>query len=256
MMVPDLRREAILASLDIDKIFYLEDILKQFDMISESTLRRDLKVLEDSKKIELLRGGVIRKIAQNDSHIKEENDLDLDIKQNLNIKNKKVIAKYAASLIEDNDVIYIDSGTTCSYMMKFLENKNIVIVTSNVTIIEEYRNVSNNIEIISVGGKLNKKLGSFSGPITENNLTSFNFNKAFLGTTSINSTSGMTTPDLAEANKKLRVKENSNKSYILVDSSKFNKFAMCKVCDLNQCDIITDKYVDLLDNCKSYSIAK
>jgi DeoR family fructose operon transcriptional repressor len=255
-MVPDLRREAILASLDIDKIFYLEDILKKFDMISESTLRRDLKVLEDSKQIELLRGGVIRKIAQNDSHIKEENDLDLDIKQNLNIKNKKVIAKYAASLIEDNDVIYIDSGTSCSYMMKYLENKNIVIVTSNVTIIEEYRTVSNNIEIISVGGKLNKKLGSFSGPITENNLRSFNFNKAFLGTTSINSTSGMTTPDLAEANKKRIVKENSNKSYILVDSSKFNKFAMCKVCDLNECDIITNKYVDLLDNCKSYSIAK
>lgn len=255
-MVPDLRREAILASLDIDKIFYLEDILKKFDMISESTLRRDLKVLEDKKQIELLRGGVIRKIAQNDSLIKEEIDLDINIKQKLNIKNKELIAKYAASLIEDKDVIYIDSGTSCSYMMKFLENKSIVIVTSNVNIIEQYRSVPNNIEIISVGGKLNKKLGSFSGPITENNLKNFNFNKAFLGTTSINSTSGMTTPDLAEANKKRIVKGNSDKSYILVDSSKFNKFAMCKVCDLNECDIITNKYVDLLDNCKSYNIAR
>lgn len=255
-MVPDLRREAILASLDVDKIFYLEDILKEFDMVSESTLRRDLKVLEDNKRIELVRGGVIRKIAQNGIHIKEENDLDITVKQNLNIKNKELIAKYAASLIEDKDVIYIDSGTTCSYMMKFIENINIVIVTSNVNIIEQYRSVSNNIEIISVGGKLNRKLGSFSGPITENNLKNFNFNKVFLGTTSINSTAGMTTPDLAEANKKQIVKENSNKSYILVDSSKFNKFAMCKVCDLNNCDIITNKYVDLLDNCKSYVIAK
>ena len=58
-MVPDLRREAILASLDTDKIFYLEDVLKKFDMISESTLRRDLKVLEDNKQIELLRGGEV-----------------------------------------------------------------------------------------------------------------------------------------------------------------------------------------------------
>lgn len=255
-MIPDLRREAILASLDIDKIFYLEDILKKFDMISESTLRRDLKVLEESKQIECLRGGVIRKIAQNDSLTKEENDLDIDVKQNINIKNKEVIAKYAANLIEDKDVIYIDSGTSCSHIMKFLGNKDIVIVTSNVNIIEQYRDVSNNINIISVGGKLNRKLGSFSGPITENNLKNFNFNKAFLGTTSINSTSGMTTPDLAEANKKQIVKENSNKSYILVDSSKFNKFAMCKVCDLNECDIITNEYVDLLDNCKSYIIAK
>lgn len=255
-MIPHLRREAILAGLDIDKIFYLEDILKEFNMISESTLRRDLKVLEDSNQIELLRGGVIRKISQNGSHIKEESDLDVDVKKNLNIRNKEVIAKYAASLIEDNDVIYIDSGTSCSYIMKFLKNKNIVIVTSNVNIIEQYRNVSNNIEIISVGGNLNKKLGSFAGPITENNLKNFNFNKAFLGTTSINLTSGMTTPDLAEANKKRIVKGNSNKSYILVDSSKFNKFAMCKVCDLKECDIITNEYVDLLDNCKSYIIAK
>lgn len=255
-MVPDLRREAILASLEVDKVSYLEDILKKFDMISQSTLRRDLKVLEESKKIELLRGGVIRRIAQNDNQAKEENDLDVDIKQNLNTKNKLIIAKYAASLVEDKDVIYIDSGTSCSYMMQFLENKNIVIVTSNVNIIEQYRNVSSNIEIISVGGKLNRKLGSFSGPITENNLKNFNFNKAFLGTTSINSTSGMTTPDLAEANKKQIVKGNADKSYILVDSSKFNKFAMCKVCDLNECDIITNEYVDLLDNCKSYIIAK
>lgn len=255
-MIPDLRREAILASLEGEEIFYLEDILKKFDMISESTLRRDLKVLEENRQIECLRGGVIRKISQNDSSIKEENDLDIDVKQNINIKNKEVIAKYAASLIEDRDVVYIDSGTTCSYMMQFLENKNIVIVTSNVNIIEQYRNVSNNIEIISIGGKLNRKLGSLSGPITENNLKNFNFNKAFLGTTSINSTSGMTTPDLAEANKKQIVKTNSNKSYILVDSSKFNKFAMCKVCDLSECDIITNEYVDLLKNCKSYIIAK
>jgi Transcriptional regulators of sugar metabolism len=255
-MIPDLRREAILASLDEDKIFYLEDILKKFDMISESTLRRDLKVLESNKQIELLRGGVIRKIAQNDSLVKEENDLDIDIKQNLNTQNKMIIAKHAVSLIEDKDVIYIDSGTTCTYMMQFLDDKNIVIITSNVNIIEQYRDVSSNIEIISVGGKLNKKLGSFSGPITENNLKNFNFNKAFLGTTSIDSMSGITTPDFAEANKKQIVKGNSNKSYILADSSKFNKFAMCKVFDLNECDIITNEYVDLLNNCKSYIIAK
>lgn len=255
-MVPDLRREAILASLEGEDIFYLEDILKKFDMISESTLRRDLKVLEESKQIECLRGGVIRKIPQNDNQAKEENDLDIDIKQNLNTKNKLKIAKHAASLIEDSDVIYIDSGTSCTCIMQFLEDKNIVIVTSNVNIIEQYRNLPNNIEIISVGGKLNKKLGSFSGPITENNLKNFSFNKAFLGTTSINSMSGVTTPDLAEANKKQIVKANADKSYILADSSKFNKFAMCKVCDLNECDVITDKYIDLLDNCKSYIIAK
>lgn len=256
-MIPDLRREAILNSLNIGKIFYLEDLLKKFDMISESTLRRDLKVLEDNNQIELLRGGVIRKIEQSDNNtIKEEKDLDIDIKEKLNKNNKRLIAKYAASLIKDNDVIYIDSGTTCTYIMKFLQNKNITIVTSNVKIIEQYRNIPDNIEIISVGGNLNKKLGSFSGPITENNLKNFNFNKAFLGSTSLNATSGMTTPDLAEANKKRIVKENSNKSYILLDSSKFNKFAMCKVCDLNECDIITDKYVDLLDDCNSYFIAK
>jgi DeoR family fructose operon transcriptional repressor len=255
-MIPDLRREAILASLEGEEIFYLEDILKKFDMISESTLRRDLKVLEENRQIECLRGGVIRKITQNDIPAKEENDLDINIKQNLNTKNKLKIAKYAASLIEDKDVIYIDSGTSCTYIMQFLENKDIVIVTSNVNIIEQYRNLSDNIEIISIGGKLNKKLGSFSGPITENNLKNFSFNKAFLGTTSINSMSGVTTPDLAEANKKQIVKANADKSYILADSSKFNKFAMCKVCDLNECDIITNEYVDLLDNCKSYVIAK
>lgn len=255
-MVPELRREAILKHLNPNSISYLDDILKVFNHISESTLRRDLKVLEDSKKVELLRGGAIRLVLENSNDNYEEKDLDINIKKQLNISKKNLICKYAASLVNDKDVIYIDSGTTCSRLIDFLLTKEIVIVTSNINIIEKYKKLPKNIEIISVGGRLNAELGSLSGPLTENNLRTFHFDKAFLGTTSINTKSGVTTPDLSESIKKQIVKQNSNESYILVDSSKFNKFAMCKVFDLKECDIITDKYVDFLDNCKSYQIVE
>lgn len=249
-MVPELRREAILNVLHLDRVFYFDDILAKFNQVSASTLRRDLKVLEDAKKIEFLRGGAIRLLEDS----VQVSDVDINIKKNLNMDKKKLIAERAAELVNDGDVIYIDSGTTCTAMLDYLIAKKVIIVTSNINLIEQYRSVPDTIEIISVGGSVNRELGSLCGPIAEGSLKDLHFDKAFLGATSINIAAGVSTPNLFEATKKQIVHNNSHESYVLIDSTKFNKFSMCKIFELSECNIITDLYIEYLENCQSYIV--
>ena len=73
------------------------------------------------------------------------------------IKNKtkkKQLAKLAANLVDDNDIIYIDSGTTTMHMIPYLaEKKNLTILTANVYVINEAFHYPQ-MNIIATGGTL------------------------------------------------------------------------------------------------------
>ena len=249
-MIPYQRKKFILNKLSNDNITHLEEIYSWFGNISESTLRRDLKSLENEGRVQLLRGGGVKPIGD------KVEDIPNEIKKSINIEKKEKIARYAASLIEDGEVIYLDTGTTCLFILDFIDyNKKITIVTANVDIINRVRNHLNNIKLICIGGEFDGVNGSLAGTLAEDNLSKLYFDKAFVGGTSINYISGVSTPELKEARKKQIANLNSGESYCLIDSSKFNKFSMCSVFSLDVCNIITDKYDSLLDKCNSYIIA-
>lgn len=56
---------------------------------------------------------------------------------NANKEDKIIIAKKAASLIQDNDVIFIDSGSTCFYMIDYIKAKEITVVTNGIMHIQK-----------------------------------------------------------------------------------------------------------------------
>ncbi len=74
---------------------------------SESTVRRDLTVLDESGLLTKVRGGAMS-LADNFSLIEH----NVEEKANMFVNEKTAIARYAASLIEDEDFIFIDAGTT------------------------------------------------------------------------------------------------------------------------------------------------
>jgi DeoR family transcriptional regulator, fructose operon transcriptional repressor len=246
-MIPYVRREKIMDELENKQIMYIEDFLKIFDGVSESTIRRDLKTLEDENYIVLLRGGAVK--LKLDAH-----EIPVGTKKLLYKEDKEKIAKYAASLIEDEEVIYIDSGTTCSAMVKYIKAKGVRVVTSNIQVLNEIN--GNGIEsCIIVGGEVNKSLDSISGPLTDTALKNMNFDRAFLGTSGFGLEVGINTPDFREASKKTIVNSNSRQCYVLADHSKYNKSTLCKAFPLNECTLITNKQIPSLDGIIEYYIA-
>lgn len=232
-MIPYLRREKILTLLSDKDLVTLNEIQEYISNISISTLRRDLKYLEEEGKVVLLTGGAV-KLCSADS------DLPVSAKQSMHKKDKEIIALLASEIIKDGDIIYLDSGTTCTALMEHIYSRKITIITSNTAILQ-YVDILV-AEVIFLGGKLNDSLSSVSGPLTDNNISIFNFDKAFIGANGVDINRGVTTPSITEANKKQRVIKQSNEVFLLCDSSKFNKVLMTKSFDIEQCIIISDKY--------------
>lgn len=92
--------------------------------ISESTARRDLTLLDKQGRLQKVRGGAM--IISDVYSTKEDTVLQ---KKDRNLEEKVEIAKYAASLIEPNDFVYLDAGTTTELMIDYLTEKDITFVT-------------------------------------------------------------------------------------------------------------------------------
>jgi DeoR family fructose operon transcriptional repressor len=244
-MIPYVRRKKILAELGKKEIVYISDLEKTLPDISEATIRRDLKALEEEGYVELLRGGAAK--LRTWSY-----DIPLQTKERLHIQEKDRIARYAASLVDDGEVIYIDSGSTTLQMVKYLKDKQIEVVTSSTQIVNVLHECK--FSCILLGGEVNISIGSISGTITERQLSELFFDKAFLGASGYTLKGGINTPDLREATKKRLVMEHSQKTYVLMDDSKANKQTLCKALDFDECIILTDETNELLETTAEFIV--
>lgn len=236
-MIPYERQKKILSIIEEKELVKIDELQKIFDGVSVSTLRRDLKELERNRKIESFSGGAVKKIST-------VGEIPITTKNSLESEKKEKIAKMAAELIVDGDTIYVDSGSTCTMILKHIIEKNINIYTTNTDIFSVSQNVVANIFVI--GGKFNPVTSSLTGPFTEELLKNLYFNKSFLGVNGIDEKLGVTTPTIEEATKKRMVKEHSDQIYLVCDSSKFHNLSNVKVFDLNDVIVISDKKDDKL----------
>jgi len=232
-MIPYERQEKILEALSLEEIIKIDELQSILPEVSISTLRRDLKELEKVGRIEMLAGGAF-KISSTTS------ELPISAKTTLYSKEKEKIAALAAELINDGDVIYLDSGSTCTALMNKILDKKITIVTTNTSIFSIQNETQ--AEILLLGGRYNPVISSLNGPLTDSNIQTFNFQKAFLGANGIDFDKGVSTPNLVEANKKREILKNASIAYLLCDSSKFNKVSAVKAFGAEEVTIISDAF--------------
>ncbi|KRL14521.1 DeoR/GlpR family DNA-binding transcription regulator [Schleiferilactobacillus perolens] len=231
-MIPYERQEKILAILADHDLVKIDELQSQLPDVSASTLRRDIKTLESENKIEHLIGGAI-KVAS------ATGEVPIVQKIAINSGAKRAIAERAAKEIHEQDSIYVDSGSNCTFLLNQLLGRQVTIYTTNTAVLS----ITGAIEadIILLGGQYNPAISSLSGALTESNLRSLYFDKAFLGVNGVDEIKGVTTPTISEATKKRLVKENSRKTYLLCDSSKFHRFSTVKAFDLKDVVLVSDK---------------
>ena len=163
-------------------------------------------------------------------------------KSKINPLEKMKIAKKAASYIEDKMTIYIDAGTTTSYLCDYINNKDVVIVTNSMTIAQKLK--LNDYRVYVTGGEIKLSTDAFIGAFTQEIINRFSFDLGFFGTNGISIEQGFTTPDYEEASVKRTALLRCKKSFILADYSKFNKENGVSFAQINESTIITDKIVD------------
>ena len=97
----------------------VEELAQQLSC-AEITIRRDIQQLADMKKIEKVHGG-----AKALGSFGEMRDFEVEKRERAYIKEKKKIAQTAATFIKDGMSIYLDAGSTVSYMIQYLKDKEL-----------------------------------------------------------------------------------------------------------------------------------
>ena len=231
-MLAEERRAQILEFVNQHKSAKVDELSEKFN-ISDSTVRRDLKKLEERELVARTHGGVVAK--------KEKSfEPSFGEKENENEKAKNLIAKKAAELIENGDTIILDAGTTTTKLAKELNKfENLTIVTNAINIALEL--IDSSHEIIIPGGNLKKRTLALVGPVTESYLEGLHADKAFLGANGIDFEAGITTPDLVEANVKSKMADKAKNVIVLADNTKFDEVTLVKVLEIDQVNtIVTD----------------
>nr|WP_223155125.1 DeoR/GlpR family DNA-binding transcription regulator [Alkalibacillus aidingensis] len=158
---------------------------------------------------------------------------------------KQAIARKAASFIQDNDTVLIDSGTTTLALIQEIKLKNSLTVVTNSVVHAELLKESNHIEVIVLGGRLRHETQALVGPLTDQGLNLIHVDKAFIGTNGVDLHDGLTTPNLTEAATKRKMIEQSSEVFLLADSSKFEKVSFANFGEIESLDYcITDEQVN------------
>lgn len=233
------RHDYILKKLNRENTVKIKDLEKEMNC-SISTVRRDLSELEEQNLLVRIHGGAKRVYTLS-------SEMEVTEKSTKNIQEKKDIARLASSLVEEEDIIYLDAGTTTYEMIYFLKDiQKLQVVTNGIKHAELL--IDFGIATILIGGQIKATTKAIVGSVSLEQLSNYRFNKTFLGMNGIDVEFGYTTPDPEEAALKRMAVSLSNKTFVLADHTKFDKVNFVKVSDLEDCMIITDRIGENQEN--------
>ncbi|OBX09807.1 transcriptional regulator [Gallibacterium salpingitidis] len=239
-MKPKERQLAILNYLQIHGKTPVDQLAEYFSTTG-TTIRKDLTVLEADKKVLRTYGSVVLVEGEKE----QDGDLPITNKTNINLLQKKKIAKAAVKLLKDGDSLIIDSGSTVLQMIPYLaELNNLTIMTNSLHIINSLVALEKEHELLMCGGTFRSRSASFHGILAESTFEKFSFDKLFIGTDGFDLELGLTTFNEVHGVSKAMTNA-AREIIVLADSSKFGRRSPNIVCPLEKIDVvITDKLLD------------
>jgi len=232
-MITEERYSKILNLLYLKKSVTVAILVEMLNT-SESTIRRDLNALNEMGRLIRVFGGAM---LPNNTDLRAERSMSE--KRALNYEGKEMIARYAASIISDDDFVFIDAGTTTEILAEVIRDTKAKFVTNAVA--HAARLIQKGINVSVLGGALKSSTEAIIGAEALESLRRYNFTKCFLGVNGIGLESGLTTPDPEEASIKRECVQRSLVSYVLADHSKFDIVSSVNFASLDSVCVITDK---------------
>lgn len=202
------------------------ELITIFD-VSIETVRRDLLELEKKGQLQRVHGG-----AMTVSKMKSSSELSERIEQN---KNDKIeLCETAVMLVNENDIIGVDSGSTAIYFAEALKRR-----LSALTVVTHSLDVFNiltekeGFQVILCAGHFYKQEKAFYGQLALETMKQLHVQKAFLFPSAISLQNGICDFSVGLQQMQRQLMLCSDKVYFLADNEKFEKNALLKLCDMN-----------------------
>lgn len=232
-MLSEERKNLINEYVNEQKAVSVQELMERFHA-SEATIRRDLTALDARGMITKVHGGAVS--LQNQI----VTDYEVSERQDVNLEEKMEISRYAATLIQPNDVVYLDAGTTTYHLIDYIDCQNITFVTN--AIMHAKKLSSKGYHVYLTGGRLKSTTEALVGSGCYDTLSHYQFSIGFFGTNAVSHADGFTTPDPEEAKIKECAITHTLSPYVLCDHSKFDLTAPVRFARYDQaCIIATGK---------------
>lgn len=207
--------------------------------VTEKTIRLDLKELEDQNLLERVHGGAVLKAGEWPG----EKDSS---RRTSHLPRKQLIARCALKMIEENDIILLDDGSTTQEVAKLLGDFRVTVLTNDLLIVNELM-YKPNITLYIIGGLVRRDSDSYivTGEDAIQFLKKYRVGKLFLGTSTVDVKQGLMIFNYGDNFTKRAFIDAADQVICLADSSKFDRTAFTKVARLDEVDTcITDSGLD------------
>lgn len=215
-MSSDLRKEKILDSLSHNHRVLVVEMSEELG-VSNETIRRDLKELEAEGAVRRIHGGAIPVARTADAPITER------IQQHA--REKDQIAQIARGLIQDDSVIFLDTGTTTLALARRLEGFKKIRLYTNSLRIAQSASASFGVSVQMTPGRLRPIEQDLVGFDTIAYLQQFHFDAVFMGTAAVDDRYGFMDFEEDEARIRQSLLGRARRCVMLADSSKFGRVA-------------------------------
>lgn len=202
--------------------------------VSETTIRRDLDILERNNIIKRTYGGAVLLEGLN-------SEIPLAVREAEQKAKKELIGQAAAGLVKDGDILILDSSSTVLKMVPYLKNRsNLSLITNGARTAIDLGQMLHT-DVYCTGGRLRENSLSYIGEIAKRCIEDYYADILFFSCRSVSLDKGLMDPNEDEAVLRRLMIKNSRKSILLCDSTKFDKSSFVKICSLDAIDaIVTD----------------
>lgn len=202
----------------------VSDLAKQFN-ITEETIRKDLKQLEDEGILKRIYGGAVLVESV-------QTDVDVNIRQEIMVKDKEIIADECIQFVNNHDSVFLDGSTTSYYIAKKIKNKSITVITNSLKIVTELSN-SSTVKLVLIGGFFDSVSQTFLGKTATHDMKQYFVDKAFISCRSLHLNHGITDSNEQQAEIRKLAIEHAHNIFLVADHTKFNKTSFSLISELS-----------------------
>jgi len=239
--VSNYRHKKILEMLYQRQSVSADELATEFG-VSKITIRRDLDALAGEKYLERTRGGAVTVSGLRLEEFFEEKDHSAK-------REKALIGRYVASLVSENETVFVNAGSTTLEVVRHLQGKKVRIVTNNAACLGLELDAQQ--ELILLGGDYRIQSKSLVGDLTIAGLHSIFSSITVLGINGVSIKKGCTSAVHQETGvNKAMIENSSGKVIVVADHTKMNCVSSFLTCPLNRIDMIVTDWMTPLAFCE------
>jgi len=229
-MLKEERYQLLLKLLEQEEFVTVQELSRRLG-ISMPTVRRDLSELAARKQLIRSHGGAMRLDEQSNSAP------PVDFRRSVNARDKAAIARLAATLLRNEQVIFIDASTTAAYLMDSLQGfRDLIVVTNSLAAAAHL--ISGGVRTYCLGGEVISNSFAVGGHMALETVSDFNIDVMFFSSYGINDQGMIVDPSERENELRRHVMERAAVNVFLCDKSKFGKNAVFNLAPLSQVDYL------------------